>query len=73
VKCASIGLVSHEVVAASDGSLTVTVPIRIRRRGLRKIIVLPDGDSLHRRRYRHRSNWRWPVGIGGSRCWSRVR
>jgi hypothetical protein len=34
-----------EVIAASDGSLTVTVPIRIKRRGLRKTITLPDGDS----------------------------
>jgi len=34
-----------DVVAVSDGSLTVTVPIRIKRRGLRKTITLPDGDS----------------------------
>jgi hypothetical protein len=32
-----------EVVAASDRSLTVTVPIRIKRRGLRKTVTLPDG------------------------------
>jgi hypothetical protein len=32
-----------EVIAASDGSLTVTVPIRIKRRGLRKTVTLPDG------------------------------
>jgi hypothetical protein len=32
-----------EVIAASDGSLTVTVPIRIKRRGLRKAMTLPDG------------------------------
>jgi hypothetical protein len=38
-----------EVIAASDGCLTVTVPIRIKRRGLRKSITLPDGDSLHYR------------------------
>jgi hypothetical protein len=30
-----------EVVAASDGSLIVTVPIRIKRRGLRKTVTLP--------------------------------
>jgi hypothetical protein len=35
-----------EVIAASDGSLTVTVPIRIKRRGLRKAVTLSDGDSL---------------------------
>jgi hypothetical protein len=34
-----------EVVAASDGSLTVTVPIRIKRRGLRKVVTLPDGGA----------------------------
>jgi len=38
-----------EVITASDGSLTVTVPIRIKRRGLRKTVTLPDGDSLHHR------------------------
>jgi hypothetical protein len=38
-----------EVIAASDGSLTVTVPIRIKRRGLRKTITLPDHDSGHPR------------------------
>jgi hypothetical protein len=35
-----------ELVAASDGSLTVTVPIRIKRRGLRKAVTLPDGAGL---------------------------
>ena len=38
-----------EVIAASDGSLTVTVPIRIKRRGLRKVVTLPDGDSVQPR------------------------
>jgi hypothetical protein len=38
-----------EVVAASDGSLTVTVPIRIKRRGLRKAVTLPDGGTLDSR------------------------
>jgi hypothetical protein len=33
-------------VAASGGSLTVTVPIRIKRRGLRKAVTLPDGGTL---------------------------
>jgi hypothetical protein len=32
-----------DVITASDGSLTVTVPIRIKRRGLRKAVILPDG------------------------------
>jgi hypothetical protein len=38
-----------EVIAASDGSLTVTVPIRIKRRGLRKVVTLPDGDRMQPR------------------------
>jgi hypothetical protein len=38
-----------EVIAASDGSLTVTVPIRIKRRGLRKVVTLPDGDRVQPR------------------------
>jgi len=38
-----------EVNAASDGSLTVTVPIRIKQRGLHKTVTLPDGGSLQYR------------------------
>ena len=38
-----------EVIAASDGSLSVTVPIRIKRRGLRKTMTLPDGVKLDSR------------------------
>jgi hypothetical protein len=38
-----------EVIAASDGRLTVTVPIRIKRRGLRKVVTLPDGGRVQRR------------------------
>jgi len=38
-----------EVITASDGSLTVTVPIRIKRRGLRKAVTLPDGGTLYSR------------------------
>ena len=38
-----------EVIAASDGSFTVTVPIRIKRRGLRKTVTLPDGDRVQPR------------------------
>ena len=65
-----------EVIAASDGSLTVTVPIRIKRRGLRKTVTLPDGGvcshvpgMTRRRRYSLRS----PAGTGGWPCWNRVR
>ena len=35
-----------EVITASECSLTVTVPIRIKRRGLRTAVTLSDGGSL---------------------------
>jgi hypothetical protein len=38
-----------EVIAAIDGSLTVTVPIRIKRRGSCKVVTLPDGDNVQPR------------------------
>jgi hypothetical protein len=38
-----------DVITASDGSLTVTVPIRIKRRGLCKTVTLPDGDNVQTR------------------------
>lgn len=38
-----------EVITASDGSLTVTVPIRIKRRGSRKAVALPDGGAVQAR------------------------
>lgn len=38
-----------EAIAASDGSLTVTVPIRIKRRGSCKTVTLPDGGAMSTR------------------------
>ncbi|MEW6569420.1 MAG: hypothetical protein AB1449_14895, partial [Chloroflexota bacterium] len=38
-----------DVITASDGSLTVTVPIRIKRRGSRKAVTLPDGGAVQPR------------------------
>lgn len=38
-----------EVITASDGSLTVTVPIRIKRRGSRKAVTMPDGSAVQPR------------------------
>jgi hypothetical protein len=35
-----------EVITVSDGSLTVTLPIRIKRRGFCKIVTLPDGGAV---------------------------
>jgi hypothetical protein len=34
-----------ELVSASDGEFTITVPIRIKRRGLRKTVTLPNGGD----------------------------
>ncbi len=38
-----------DVVSASNGSLNVTIPIRITRRGRRKAVTLPDGTALQPR------------------------
>lgn len=38
-----------EVITASDGSLTIAVPIRIKRRGSRKAVALPDGSAVQPR------------------------
>ena len=38
-----------DVVVASDGSLNVTFPIKITRRGRRKAVMMPDGTDLHPR------------------------
>ncbi len=38
-----------DVVSASNGSLNVTIPIRITRRGRRKAVTLPDGMTLQPR------------------------
>jgi len=38
-----------EVITASDGSLIVTMPIRIKRRGSRKAVTLPDGGAMQPR------------------------
>ena len=37
-------------IPASDGSLTVSLQIKIRRRGKRKTVTLPDGSALQPRR-----------------------
>lgn len=38
-----------DVAVASDGSLHVTVPIKITRRGRSKAVMLPDGTDFHPR------------------------
>lgn len=37
---------SADLVAASNGSFNVTIPIKITRRGRRKAVTLPDGSAL---------------------------
>jgi hypothetical protein len=34
-----------EVVEASDGRLTLSVPIQIKRRSGRKLVTLPNGET----------------------------
>ncbi len=36
------------VIAASDGRLTISVPIQIKRRNGRKVVTLPSGDTTPR-------------------------
>lgn len=40
-----------DVIPASDGSLTVSLQIEIRRRGKRKTVTLPDGAAMQPRRW----------------------
>ncbi len=40
-----------DVIPASDGSLTVSLQIEIRRRGKRKTVTLPDGSAMQARRW----------------------
>lgn len=59
-----------EVITASDGGLTVTVPIRIKRRGSRKAVTLPDGGPCNHARgttRRRRSSSRSPAATAGWR------
>lgn len=38
-----------DMVSASNGSLSVTIPIKITRRGKRKVVTLPDGSAIQPR------------------------
>lgn len=40
-----------DVVCASNGSLNVTIPIKIIRRGRRRAVTLPDGSALQPREW----------------------
>ena len=43
-----------DVVSASNGSMNVTIPIRIIRRGRRKAVTLPDGNAVQPRAWDNR-------------------
>jgi hypothetical protein len=47
-----------DVVSASNGSMNVTIPIKIIRRGRRKAVTLPDGTSVQPRAWDNRGH-RW--------------
>ncbi|MBH9659564.1 LacI family transcriptional regulator [Burkholderia multivorans] len=40
-----------DMVIASNGSFTVTIPIKITRRGRRKAVTLPDGTAMQAREW----------------------
>jgi hypothetical protein len=50
-----------DIVEASDGRLTLSVPIQIKRRSGRKLVTLPNGETAPVRPWpRPPSSWRWP-------------
>ncbi len=49
IKIKAIG--EADIVSASNGSLNVTIPIKITRRGRRKAVTLPDGTALQPREW----------------------
>ena len=36
---------ASDIIASSDGKLTLSVPIQIKRRSGRKLVTLPNGDK----------------------------
>jgi hypothetical protein len=62
-----------DVISTSDGWLTLSVPIHIKRRGGRKVVRLPDGNTLNpgpSTTNRRPFKWRWRVVTDGWPCWS---
>lgn len=57
-----------DLIPASNGSLTVSLPIRIRRRGKCKSVTLPDGSTLQPRQ---RNETPTPIQLALARghCW----
>lgn len=65
-----------DIVEVSDGRLTLSVPIQIKRRSGRKLVTLPNGETARSDRgtwHRPPFSWRWPGGTGGWRCWNQER
>lgn len=44
IRIDTVGPPQH--IPASDGTVTIVVPIRIKRRGNRKVVISPDGEQL---------------------------
>ena len=70
-----------EVIQSSDGRITLSVPIQIKRRSGRKQMTLPNGQSGQPGKLLrpwdvwrpHRCNWRWQGATAGWPCWSPAR
>jgi hypothetical protein len=65
-----------DILQTSDGRLTLSVPIQIKRRSCRKLVTLPNGETAPVDRgtwRRHPSNWPWPGATAGWSCWNRGR
>ena len=61
-----------DILQTSDGRLTLSVPIQIKRRSGRKLVTLPNKTRRSDRGTwrRPQSNWRWPGATAGWRCWN---
>ncbi len=59
-----------DILQTSDGRLTLSVPIQIKRRSGRKLVTMPNGETAP---VRPSSNWRWPEATAGWRCWNQER
>ncbi|WP_430231988.1 hypothetical protein [Nitrosomonas communis] len=65
-----------DIIQASDGRLTLSVPIQIKRRSGRKLVTLPNGEIA---KARHWDTAATPLqlalarGIAGLICWNRVK
>ena len=61
-----------DILQTSDGRLTLSVPIQIKRRSGRKLATLPNKTRRSDRGTSRRppANWHWPEVTVGWRCWN---